>query len=229
MYNICSWIASACSGAWVNLGVMMYYGDDAVVETLIHAADALLSIPVEVVVSDEQRRHRVFNVVSICLDFPYPPQALALEAAATRVWPRLLDYLVQCMSYRFSHLVLGCIGKIVLELWPNPAAPCREDLVTSRTLQSIIHEVAVSLSTVEGLHESTYHLGFEVMRSCYARDCEGSEGTFETLLSFCSAYHRVRLRSILMMLRGGSTPSQAAASFLSVFGNASKQQTLAAW
>ncbi|CUG88455.1 Hypothetical protein, putative [Bodo saltans] len=229
MYNICSWIASACSGSWVNLGIMMFYGDEAVVETLLHAADALLSIPVEVIVSDEQRRHRVFNVVNICLDFPYPPQSLSFEVAAARVWPRLLDYLVHCMSYRFSHLVLGCIGKIVHELWPNPAQACRDDMITYRTLQSIIHEVAVALSTVEGLHESTYHLGFEVMRSCYARDCEGSEGTFETLLSFCSAYHRVRLRSILMMLRGGSTPSQSAASFLSVFGNASKQQTLAAW
>ena len=225
VYDVCECIACVFSGTWVNVGVMVYYGDDAVSCTLELAVDALVATSVELLMSEEDRAVQVFKAIEICLKYVDDSGSCPLSSArlhvllAETVYARLLLCMHRCVEYSYSRPALLCLQLVLLNTPPR--------IVHASVCENLTRNVCSLLVTAQ-LSNDSIEMIFQILRVCQMLHPSTAVRVLEEMLEYCTAYHRVRLRTVLMMLRN-PTSGDMTKSFVSVFGTSSKVATLAAW
>jgi hypothetical protein len=148
----------------------------------------------------------------------------------------------RCVEYSFSKAALVCLHLVLLNTSPASITPAVCGLLT-RNVCSLLVTTQLSNDSVECI--------FRILKIVAMVDQDAVVAALESMLEICTAYHRVRLRTILMMLKNNSNSTSHSAinggpynwlaasaatghqdmckSFISVFGTSSKVATLHAW
>eukprot|EP00388_Colpodella_angusta_P021710 GDKJ01055211.1.p1 GENE.GDKJ01055211.1~~GDKJ01055211.1.p1 ORF type:complete len:531 (+),score=-36.83 GDKJ01055211.1:179-1594(+) len=213
-FDSCSLIMNTLKGRWCNVGVMMYYGDYTAVNTMGLVIELIVATPVQVLMSDFERSPIVFSAIhsAITASKDFTKRIRLLNA-----WTDLVPFLMKCMGYRFYDLIASCL----LILLNDPTV-----LIPS-VLVSGICSVALVTLTTSPLNEHEVLNLCEILISCHRREANRCEKEFEAMLDTASAYHRVRVRSFLTLLRSGA--ENAAAQYIEIFGTESTVVTIAGW
>lgn len=224
VYNMSSIMSSLIDGEWCNLGVVLVYNEEFL-SRFYQFLVAVISTPVELIMSHTKRRKTVFNTITAALSSKgYFGAQIRAQLNAGNCWTLLLTYLVRCLGNTFLLEILATVDTVLNhEDDYDGSVP----LIEEQTIGDIFHEVAVHVAGCPSMEESESELCFKMLTTCFEWSPSLCSARMGALLDFCSAYHRVRLRHIHTLLRSGR--GDVLHSYVQVFGLTSKVQTLSAW
>lgn len=213
----------------------------------------LLSTSVQMVMSNERGCHKMFvALLSVLMMESDVTRQVSMLFIRRGLWQRLLGYLSKCLGYAYHPILLQVMLIIVnanaeyahmrmvqqqqqqsaQPQSPSPSASSssgeeRADSIDEATLGAVFYEAAVLLVVAPHLEIRDMHFCFELLKRCYESAPMSCTNYMDRLLTYCSAYHRVRLRMVLTMLR--ERRDEIMQHYLQVFGQTSKVGVLAAW
>lgn len=229
VYDVADIVQSLCGSRWCNLGVLLVY-ERSVVERFVSGSMQLLtSVSVPMLMSAQDGRRRVFEALLVACTMEEHNVNTQMHVLLMRqcVWQTVLGHLVKCLAYCFTPELLQLIYLLIQS--DENFRQCIPQYVSidDSVLGATFHEVSVLIAVAPRLEMRELSYTFGIMQMCFGRAPAICTDRMERLLDFCSAYHRVRLRMILTMLRQGRQDILEA--YIPVFGQSSKVGILAAW
>ena len=212
LFDISIVLESLTSAKWCNLGILFHYEAETAEAVLVGCMSLLLSVPPSLVMSSGQTSHCIFAAIHSVIVLRYPSDVDTEGGSPKKLWPELARFLTKCLACSYIPVVAECLLHILRVVSPTVMEPEVYTLVA--------HEAATTLATValdaDGLercclllYESNIRAAVEVHRA------------LDELLKCASAYHRVRIRCLLMLLDSVDLSSHQSLStqYLSIFGN----------
>lgn len=222
--SIARLLSNLFKGRWCNLALMSYYGDAG-----LHASVSLaLQFLVRCDVSDLmtlklKRRDAVFDTVACANNLACVMEAVD-KAFTAEEHQRLNAELLRFLTAAFvAHPNFNTIRAMRAVVVATPHSLPEDQVVV--TFEELVIALATNASPVEGLDDMC-----ATITQLHAVAPAAAEAVLNSLLQSCSAFHRVRLRCLLMMLR--NPPANLSLSYGNIFGrnnNATTETTLAAW
>eukprot|EP00758_Cryptobia_borreli_P002419 Tbor_TRINITY_DN3016_c0_g1::TRINITY_DN3016_c0_g1_i2::g.17333::m.17333 len=218
VFDTCSILTNTLLGKWCNVGVMMYYGDNTVQSVFMYMLEHCSGMPVEILLSDDKRSGNVFSAIYAALTVGANCHVLRDGLASFSVWPDVVDTLTSCLEYMFIPMVVRCLGQLLpLETLKLDGGVCA----------SLCRICLITLATTTVTEVDALEL-VDIAKCCYSRATSKCEAEIEYLLDIASAFHRVRIRSLLNSFRS-PPPQGVALSYIQVFGTTSEVATIAPW
>lgn len=217
-------IHSVLVGEWCNIGVMLFYNDTGI-ERVLHAAlRTFISSSVDEVLSLMKRREMLFQSIIGSLSTKVVLKAIQSDSNHVQLALALAGFLVRCLKHTPMSIVLRALK--------HTYAPERVvlDVSTEEVPVEMFRELCILLSTnVIGTGPEDIPTACFLIERVHGRFPAETERVLERLLDQASAYHRVRLRSLLMMLK--NPPASLHQSFASIFGRTllPSESLLSAW
>lgn len=213
-------IDAVLHGHWCNVAVMVFYGDQNIPSVLLAVVRRFIYVEPSEVMS-LKKRDAFFTAISAAFGVREATVVLRGAPDFTEVVFRLGRLLTACLRMTATVPLLSAIGMLYDR---NSAALADADGVLA-----CFRELCVMLCTNTCPSESVSTVCgvLERMHGRYGHDCEVA---LEVLLDQSAAYHRVRLRCLLMMLR--NPPTNLAQSFGAIFTSrsaAAAEQLISAW
>lgn len=219
MTDIAQMIFCIFDGAWCSVAVMTYYHDYSVEGILMQALDTFVKMDVQDVMGLPKRREYVFRGITAALAFDCASADLLAYANVNKVWQKLSEFLLKCLQNAPLRVIVDCHAVLL----KGKARECLSDSFTSSLFQELVIMVSTGTYPPDGAETCC-----SLIQLCHSNNSHLTEGVLEHLLEVSSAYHRVRLRCLLMMLR--NPPSNVWKSFVTVFGTGSRTAPiLSAW
>ena len=210
-------------GGWCNVGVMNYYGDHVAETVLNEAVRSLLRYGHDVteIMALKKERNFLFRGIASAQGFRFPSRSLRDRLNAPEVVDGTAHCLLRCLQDTPLLAIIECLHAVIM-------LPSTRGKISDDTLRGIFKEICVLVGTSTNPMHSLAPC-CEMMLRCHQMDPHGMEAELEGLLDIASAYHRVRLRCLLMLLRNPPA-GDLAKSFGNVFSvNARSTATLTAW
>ncbi|KAH9589352.1 hypothetical protein LSM04_007303 [Trypanosoma melophagium] len=225
LYDVADIVYNLINSRWCNLGVMLMYTEDFL-DVFKVFVSLFLSTSVELLMSRKMYRERIFHaLMKAFLSTDILDERLRKLLDTHGMWQPLLSHLTKCLHYTFLIYILAAI---------DTAFMCMERSVVMSSLSvsdevigDVFQEVAIFIAVSAYMEPKESELCFNVLIKCFQWTPTVCSARMESLLDFCSAYHRVRLRHIFTLLRSGK--ADALMSYVAVFGRGSKVHTLSAW
>ena len=217
LFDSCAVVVNTLKGRWCNVGVMLYYGDTACLRSFSAVLELVVATPVQVIMSDFERSPKVFAALHAALASAAAGSAFSQGLRMTNVWTDLVPFLCRCLGYRFYDMTASCLLILLRDA---------RVLIPAVTVASLCSTALITLTTTQMSEHEVLDL-CEMLIACHRREPERTEAEFTALLDVASAYHRVRVRSFLTMLRNGA--ENAAAQYVEIFGTDSNVATVSGW
>ena len=213
-------------GNWVNVGVMMYYGDNSIQRLIpVVVTYFITANPVDIISLGKDSDY-FFRAITAVINIRVVTDSLRENTAFRELMTALGWLLVRCLKLcAGSRPHLSAVFALFNShsmLWYLPGSVP----LVFQLLRELIMMIATNTCPPGGMHDDAVHL----ITRCYTwNPTEVGEPCFEELLSQCSAYHRVRVRCLLTLLR--SPPADITQAYARVFTTGTEQSevTLSAW
>ncbi|CCW71565.1 unnamed protein product [Phytomonas sp. Hart1] len=242
VYDLSDFLYCMCCAPWSNLGIMHYYERHTVEMFFTGSVQFFTFLPVDMLMSSESGRNRVFSAMLAALTTDGPVfQQLHHLLVRQNMWDRILRYLTRCLSYFYLPAILKLMFIIVHNETISGYNENDEDSIprtpplsfygglSERTLSLVLREVVLLVAISPYLEKNECAHAFFLIEKCFRRAPALSTDHFVRLLDVCSAYHRVRIRYIKNSVREGHDFSTLMNLYLGCFGQSSKVSILAAW
>lgn len=228
VYSLADILQSLCTACWSNLGVAAYYERSAIERFFCGSLQLLTSISPPSLMSSERGKKAVFSALITALAAEGGVfDGLFLLLTRQGVWAMLLGHLTGCLRYNY----LPEVVQAMLMTLRNDAGARQKvpeyNGISERIVAAAFYEVAVLMAVEPFLEIRQLTYVFGILHMCFASAAEACSDKMKVLLSFCSAYHRVRLRTIWQMLLNNE--KDMLDRYVSVFGQSSKVATLTPW
>ena len=206
---------SVLGGSWCNVAVMNHCGCSAIRSVVSSFLVALVESNYSIV-HFASKRDALFLALADIFGCAFLRGYLKTAHGQT-LWMKVLDYLTKCLG------VAPCLSLLrATEILLENAS----QLVDNSCVCQLFCEAAVLLATCNWPADA---LGIvcNVLHMCYMVEPSQCDSALEKLLEETSAFHRVRFRCLLMILRN---PPVDFTNFTSIFGGVCQTpSTLSAW
>ncbi|CCW65187.1 unnamed protein product [Phytomonas sp. EM1] len=242
VYDLSEFLYCMCCAPWSNLGIMYHYERHTVEKFFSGSVQFFTFLPVDMLMSSEVGRNRVFNAMLAALTTDGPVfQQLHHLLVRQNLWDRILRYLTKCLAYFYLPVILKLMFIIVHNETISGSDDNHGDAVPQtpplsfygglleRTLSLVLREVVLLVAVSPYLEKNECVHAFFLIEKCFRRAPALCTDHFVRLLDVCSAYHRVRIRHIMNSVREGHDFSTLMNLYLRCFGQSSKVSILAAW
>ena len=217
IYDLCSILRGTFLGKWCNIGVMLHYGDDSVQSVFIATITQISKIPVEILVSNENKVEHVYSSIHAALTVCKSCGALGSMLKALAVWGDIAAILTHCIEHQYHSMALTALHSIVIDM-----------SLGVYNVNDISYACCTALITTSLSQMDVLNL-VEVIEAGYKRDPDAVSSACNYLLDISSAIHRVRIRTLLTSLTSPTPGKSVAETYLGVFGTGSDVATVAAW
>jgi hypothetical protein len=215
--SVAQLLVGVLRGTWCNVAIMLYYGDNKIGSILMAALRQFVqSEPAEIM--GLKNRDAFFETILACFEVRETTVALRGSQDHAELTFALGHFLVQCLRISASTPLLKAIAVVF--------APGSIIFNDASTVAQLMGELAVMLATSAVGAEWTAYVCVVVQR-CFNACPLVAEDVLTGLLEQAAAYHRVRLRCLLTLLR--NQPDNLAEAFAKTFQAMGPTQQISAW
>lgn len=236
LYDMFEVLKLMASGKWCNFGVVARY-DQLTLKTFFSGLiQAFLSISSELLMSDVKRREILFEGLrSVLENGNTTSEFMFYEWLREEGFEKILDHAVKCLSCCFLPALIVLIKSILTSFCAYEemfAAAGRgrmdgKPIIQEKILVNTFRETLFVLLTAPYLQESQIICCFRVLTLTFNQAEQSIQSLLTALLEYCSAYHRVRIRLIMSLMKGKQ--EDCTEIYFRYFGHPSKMEVLTAW
>lgn len=236
LYDMFEVLKLMASGKWCNLGVVARYDELTLKTFFTGLIQAFLSISPELLMSDIKRREVLFEgLVFILENGNSTTEFMFYEWLKEEGFEKILDHAVKCLSCCYLPALIMLIKSILTSFcayekffsietrrWMD-----ENPIIQQKILVNTFRETLFVLLTAPYLQESQIICCFRVLTLSFNQAEQSIQSLLTTLLECCSAYHRVRIRLIMSLMKGKQ--EDCTEIYFRYFGHTSKVEVLTAW
>lgn len=236
IYDMFELLETMSDGAWCKLGVVAYYDRSTLSSLFNGVIQAFLSTPPELLMSDCERRAKVFHSLALILNDPSEALSFIFNGwIQDGILQEILDHISRCLHCFFMPIIVSVILGILKLSEAYESEYLRAEsgsvgdipAIQPKVLVKAFRAVILVILTAPYLELSQTNDCFRVLFSVFHRAEAETQRLLARLLDDCTAYHRVRIRLIMSSLRGKE--ASCAENYFSYFGQRSKLEVLTAW